>query len=79
MEKRKFKVVVEWLVSATVEVEAESIEQAIEDVGARPDLPDEGSYVDGSWRVIEEFTYDENEAAPEPAKVPLIFTVKEDV
>ena len=78
-QKRKFKVVVEWLVSATVEVDAECIEQAIEDVGRRPDLPDEGSYVDGSWRVIEEFTYDENERAPEPAKVPFIFTVKEDV
>lgn len=75
MEKRKFKVVVEWLVTATVEVDAESIEQAIKDVAQRPDLPDGGEYVDGSWAVIDQFTYDENE---EPAKAPLIFTVKED-
>lgn len=54
---KSWKIPVTWEVCGTVEVEANTIEEAIyyarDDEGVLP-LPDESDYVDGSWRVTEE-------------------------
>lgn len=51
MKLKKFKIQVEWKMMATVEIEAESLDDAIceaEDMS----LPEDGSYVDGSFEVL---------------------------
>ena len=54
---KTWKIPVTWEVYGTVEVEANTLEEAIDiardEEGALP-LPDESDYVDGSWRVTEE-------------------------
>ena len=54
---KTFKIPVTWEVYATVEVEANSIEEAIkiakDEEGVIP-LPTDTDYVDDSWRVTEE-------------------------
>lgn len=49
---KKWNVICYWEMAATVEVEAETPEEAAEKVynSDRP-LPDEGQYCDGSWDV----------------------------
>ena len=50
---KKFKIPVEWKMFGEVEVEAETLEQAIkftEEDDTIP-LPDESSYCEGSWKV----------------------------
>ena len=55
METKLFKIPVTWAVYSTIEVEAESLEKAIEkfdeveNLGFGYDLPSEFSYVDGSF------------------------------
>jgi len=57
----KYKVFVEWSIAAIIEVEAESLDEAIEDVESRPGLPDNGGdYVDGSFSVNHDFTLADN-------------------
>lgn len=51
---KKFKVPVTWEVYATIEVEAETLEEAMkiaEDEDGEIPLPTQTEYVDGSWRV----------------------------
>ena len=51
---KKFKVPVTWEVYATIEVEAETLEEAMkiaEDENGEIPLPIQTEYVDGSWRV----------------------------
>ena len=54
---KTWKVPVTWEVCGFVEIEAKTLEEAIElakdDEGVIP-LPEESDYVDGSWRVTEE-------------------------
>ena len=54
---KTWKVPVTWEVCGFVEIEAKTLEKAIElakdDEGVIP-LPEESDYVDGSWRVTEE-------------------------
>lgn len=54
---KTFKIPVTWEVYATVEVEANSIEEAIkiakDEEGVIP-LPTDSDYVGGSWRLTEE-------------------------
>jgi len=45
----KHKIPVTWTVNATLEIEADSLEQAIEKAGKVP-LP-EGEYMDGSFEI----------------------------
>lgn len=53
----KFKIPVTWEVYGMVEIEADTIHEAIniarDDDGVIP-LPTDSDYVDGSWRVTEE-------------------------
>lgn len=56
----KYKVFVEWSIATIIEVEAESIDEAIEDVESRPGVPDNGDYIDGSFSVNHDFTLGEN-------------------
>ena len=52
---------VEWAVCAEVEVMADSIESAIEEVELNDSLvPADGSYIDGSLTINREFTYQNN-------------------
>lgn len=51
---KKFKVPVTWEVYATIEVEAETLEEAMKiakDEDGEIPLPTQTEYVDGSWRV----------------------------
>ena len=54
----KFKVAVEWTMYGTVEVDADNVEDAIDNVENDPDmpLPDDGEYVDGSFQINREMT-----------------------
>lgn len=53
----KYKVAVEWSVMAEVEVEADSMEQAIMEVEYNDSIiPTEGDYIDGSMLVNHEVT-----------------------
>ena len=57
----RYKVMVEWVVCAEVEVEASSIDEAIDEVNFNDSLiPAEGSYVDGSLVINYEMTYQNN-------------------
>ena len=57
----KYKVMVEWVVCTTVEVEADSVEDAIQKVESDDSLiPTEGSYLDGSLTINQEITYQLN-------------------
>ena len=58
----KYRVCVEWSVMAIIEVEAESIDEAIENIESNTDapLPTNGGYIDGSFSVNHDFTIDEN-------------------
>lgn len=48
----KYKVYVEWMTTATVEVEANSLNEAIEKIDLDDSLiPTEGDYVDGSLEI----------------------------
>lgn len=57
---KTWKIPVGWEVYATIEVEAETLEEAIEiardDDGEIP-LPTDADYVDGSWQVNGEYEY----------------------
>lgn len=57
---KKWIIPVGWEVYATIEVEAETLEEAIEiavdDDGEIP-LPTDNGYVDGSWKVEGEYEY----------------------
>lgn len=57
---KTWKVPVVWEMYATIKVEAETLEEAIEiardDAGEIP-LPTDNYYVDGSWQVSGEYEY----------------------
>ena len=55
---KKFKVAVQWMMTATIEVEAEDIEDAI-DIAADADLP-EGEFLEDSFEVCDEMTHELN-------------------
>jgi len=51
--KRKYKILVTWEVENTIEIEASSLEEAIEEVEKMDHLPIEGAtYVDESFRIV---------------------------
>ena len=58
----KYKVVVEWSMMAVVEVEAASLDEAIENLQDDLDspLPTNGGYVENSFCVNKDFTIEEN-------------------
>jgi hypothetical protein len=56
-----YKIPVEWTMTGTVEVESESLLEAI-DEAYEASLPDDGEYMDGSFVVQEDLIdYDEEE------------------
>lgn len=55
---KKFKVAVQWMMTATIEVEAEDIEDAI-DIAADADLP-AGEFLEDSFEVCDEMTFELN-------------------
>lgn len=66
MSRQVFKVPVEWKVFATMEVEAETLEEAVEmvkrdeDQNGEPfELPIDPDYVDGSFRLSEGYDVEE--------------------
>ena len=57
MEKKTFEIPVEWAVFATVEIEAESVEEAIKIFNETQDeipLPTDNEYIDGSFKMSEQ-------------------------
>lgn len=50
----KWKIPVEWAMSALIDIEAETLEEAMEiardDIG-NIELPIDGEYIDGSWQL----------------------------
>ena len=58
--KKTFQVSVDWTVTATVEIEADSLEEAIK-LAHDAELPYPGEYVEDSFRVDEEVTRDLND------------------
>ena len=58
--KKTFEISVDWTVTATVEIEAESLEEAIK-LAHDAELPYPGEYVDDSFRVDEETTRELND------------------
>lgn len=56
----KFKVAVEWVMTANLIIEAETLEDAILQVEDMPDLPDNGDYLDSSFEVNHEVTRELN-------------------
>ena len=66
----KFKVQVEWTMTATVEVEADCVDDAILEAGdASTPLPTNGEYLSGSFQVNEEASLVMNEGEPDPLRV----------
>lgn len=49
----KYKVIVEWTMCATVEVDAENEEYAIVEADSMDHLPKDGDYMDGSYRALD--------------------------
>lgn len=56
----KFFVEVQWMMTKTMEYEANSLEDAIDQ--ARNDLPTDGQYLDDSFEVNEEITAELNKS-----------------
>jgi hypothetical protein len=56
----KYTVAVEWIMWTDVDVEAESLDEAIRLVEAMPDLPKNGEYLDSSFKVNREITEENN-------------------
>lgn len=52
---KKYKIAVSWGMSAELEIEADSLQSAIDEVYDDPDLP-QGEYISCSFEVNEEFT-----------------------
>lgn len=55
----KYKIPVEWTLIADIEVEASSLEEAIDKAQTDPEigLPEDGEYLEGSWVVNTESVY----------------------
>ena len=53
MAKKKYKIPVWWSMSGTVEIEADSLEEAIDKAETDSDisLPEDSYYIDDSWEV----------------------------
>jgi len=49
--RRRYMIPVSWVMSAYVTVEAEDLEEAIEEANFYPDFPEDAVYVDDSWGV----------------------------
>ena len=60
VEKRTFQIETSWIMTATVSVEAETLEDAIAEVEAMEGLPSEGEYLSGSFQVDEDLTRENN-------------------
>jgi hypothetical protein len=56
----KYTVSVEWVMYTDVDVEAESLDEAIRLVEAMPDLPKDGEYLNRSFKVNREITEELN-------------------
>lgn len=63
VEKRTYQIETTWVMTATVSVEAETLEDAIEDVQIMEGLPSGGEYLSGSFQVDEELTRENNNEA----------------
>ena len=48
-----YKIPCSWVMSGTVEIEAESLEKALE-IAEDSDLPEQGEFVEGSYKVDHE-------------------------
>lgn len=59
--KKTFKIPVTWAMVGLVEVEAETLEEAIESVGRRKTFPKDESYVGDSYEIQYDFIDDYNE------------------
>jgi hypothetical protein len=56
----KFTVSVEWVMHKYVEVDAETLTEAVNIVAGQPECPEGGEYLDRSFRVNEEITSEIN-------------------
>lgn len=56
----KFKVAVEWVMTKNIEIEADSLSEAILEAEDLPNLPDDGDYLEGSFEVNHDFTRELN-------------------
>lgn len=56
----KFTIAVEWVMTADVVVEANSLDEAIRQVEDMPSLPEDGDYLDGSFEINSEVTRELN-------------------
>lgn len=57
---KKFKIATQWIVCADVEVEAETLEEAMQKARQIDTLPVEDDYLNGSYEVNEELTREIN-------------------
>jgi hypothetical protein len=60
----KFKVAVQWMETAEIEIEAESLKEAMQKA-KDADLPDNGEYLTDSFEVNEDFTFELNGGRPD--------------